>query len=362
MDTPQDFLVYVGTYTTQGSTGIYTYRLDMSSGALTPAGQATATVNPSFLVIHPQRHTLYAVSEVDELAGRPGGAVSAFAIDAQSGELSFLNRQLAHGAAPCHLCIDQSGRFVIVANYNSGSAAMLPIQADGRLGEATDVVQHHGAGADPERQAGPHAHSVTIDLANRYALIADLGLDKIMVYQLDLAQGKLRPHGQASLHAGAGPRHLAFHPNGQYLYAINELDSTMTVFAYDRGALERRQSLSTLPPDFEGTSYCADIHVSQCGRFLYGSNRGHDSIVIFEIDRQTGRLSCVGYEPTRGSFPRNFAIDPSGAFLLAANQNTGNIVTWRIDRQTGQLTPTGHEVQVSMPVCLKFMPRVSGHT
>ena len=354
-----DILVYVGTYTSRGSEGIYLYRLDLSSGALQSIGKAASVQNPSFLALDPQGHTLYAVNEVDEHAGQPGGAVGAFAVDPRTGALTFLNQQPSHGTGPCHVCVDQTGRFVLVANYTSGSASVLPVQDDGRLGEATDVVQHHGSGVDPRRQEGPHAHSVTLDPTNRYAFVADLGLDKIMIYRLDRAHGKLVPNDEpwARLHAGAGPRHLAFHPSGRYVYAINELDSTFTAFACDatRGALQELQTISALPEGFAGTSYCADVHVHPSGRFLYGSNRGHDSMAIMAIDEDTGTLTPLGHEPTQGQTPRNLAIDPTGTYLLAANQNTDTIVTFRIDQETGQLTPTGHVTQVSMPVCIKMV-------
>jgi 6-phosphogluconolactonase len=356
----QETLVYIGTYTTKGSEGIYIYRLDLSSGDLTYVGKATGIDNPSYLALHPDRRYLYAVNETEEFAGQPGGAVSAFAIDPQTGALTYLNQQASHGAAPCQLSVDQTGKFVLVANYTSGNASVLPIQADGRLGEATHIIQHQGSSINPRRQAGPHAHSINLDPANHYVFVADLGLDKVMIYRLDLNQGKLVPNESpsAQVKAGAGPRHFTFHPGGRYAYVINELDSTVTAFSYDStsGALEALQTVSTLPPDFEGTSHCADIHITPSGQFLYGSNRGHDSIVIFAIDQGTGKLSYVGHEPTQGRTPRNFALDPTGAFLLAANQNSDTIVTFRIDPQTGQLTTTGHVTNVPTPVCIKMMP------
>jgi 6-phosphogluconolactonase len=236
---------------------------------------------------------------------------------------------------------------------------MYPVQVDGRLGAASDIVQHYGSSVDPERQTAPYAHSVNIDPDNRYALVADLGMDKVMVYRLDLEQGKLVPNDPpfASLHAGAGPRHLAFHPNRKYVYVINELDSTMTAFSYlaEAGELSEIQTLSTLPEGYPGEqSSCADIHVAPSGKFVYGSNRGHDSIAIFAVDLATGKLSLVGHESTQGKTPRNFAIDPSGTFLLAANQDSSTVVSFRIDQQTGELHPTGDVAQIPTPVCLKF--------
>jgi 6-phosphogluconolactonase len=258
------------------------------------------------------------------------------------------------------MSVDATGRFVLVANYGSGSVCVLPIGRDGGLGDAADVVQHQGSSVNPRRQQGPHAHSITLDAANRYAFAADLGIDKVMVYRLDTASGKLIPNDPpwAQVKPGAGPRHFDFHPSGKYAYLINELDSTITAFAYDasRGIIREIQTVPTLPADFRGASTCADVHVSPSGKFLYGSNRGHDSIVIFRIDEATGRLSYVGHELTQGKTPRNFAIDPTGTFLLAANQNSDTIVTFRIDQQTGKLTPTGHVAEAPMPVCLKLMP------
>lgn len=351
--------VYIGTYTRGASEGIYVYRLDPSSGSLSYAAKATGLQNPSFLALDPQRRYLYAVNEVAEFGGVPGGAVSAFSVDRTTGELAFLNQQSSRGASPCHLSVEGTGRFVLVANYTGGSVCVLPIGEDGRLGEATDVVQHRGSSVHPTQQNVPHAHSVTLDPANRYAFVADLGIDKIMVYRLDLNQGKLRPNNQpwVLVKAGAGPRHFTFHPNGRYAYVINELDSTVTAFSYDgtAGTLAELQTLSTLPAGFTGRNSSADVHVSPSGRFLYGSNRGHDSIVIFQIEESTGKLTCIAHEPTRGRTPRNFTIDPTGTFLLAANQNSDTIVTFRIDEKTGKLFATGHVAQVPQPVCLKVV-------
>ncbi|MDP6775616.1 MAG: lactonase family protein [Candidatus Latescibacteria bacterium] len=352
-------LAYVGTYNREREEGIYLYHLDLASGALSPVDAVSGVKNPSFLALGPESRFLYAVSEMQELDGKPGGGVSAFAIDSGTGSLSPLNQQSSQGAGPCHLSVDQTGRFVLVANYSSGGVAMLPVQDDGSLGEATDAVQHEGSSAHPQRQAGPHAHSITVSPENNYAFAADLGIDKIMVYRIDLAEGKLPPNAVPSVqvHAGAGPRHFAFHPNGRYAYLINELDNTVVAYTFDgtNGTLQDIQTLSTLPEGYAETSYCADIHVSPSGRFLYGTNRGHDSLAIFEIDEGTGKVDLVGLEPTQGEFPRNFAIDPTGSILLAANQNGDNIVSFRMDPDTGRLTPTGHITEVPAPVCIKMM-------
>jgi 6-phosphogluconolactonase len=352
-------VVYVGTYTTRGAEGIYAYRFDPSSGDLSPLGVAARTENPTFLAVAPTKQALYAANEVAELDGQPGGAISAFSVDADTGTLTFLNRQPSLGTGPCHVAVDQTGKFVLAANYGSGSASILPIQPDGRLGPASDFVQHEGFGPNERRQQGPHAHSVTLSPDNRFAFVADLGIDKMMSYQLDLEAGKLVPNDPpwAETYPGAGPRHFAFHPNGRTAYIINELGSSVTVFDYDaeRGALREVQTISTLPERFGGRNTCADVHISADGRFLYGSNRGHDSIAIFSIDPEAGTLTAIGHESTKGKTPRNFGLDPSGSFLLAANQDTNNIVAFRVDRETGLLTPTGHQTQVPAPVCIKWL-------
>ncbi|HOU11836.1 MAG TPA: lactonase family protein [Anaerolineae bacterium] len=352
--------VYVGTYTQEtGSEGIYVYRLDMTTGELVLSSTASEAVNPSFLAVDPQHRYLYAVNETMRFAEQPGGGLSAFAIDPQTGALTFINSQLTHGGAPCHVSVAQNGRFVYVANYMGGNAAAFPVRADGGLEPASDVVQHSGSGVNPHRQEAPHAHSITLDPTNRYAFVADLGIDKVMTYQLDLVNGKLPPHTApwTEIAAGAGPRHLAFHPNGQYAYLITEMGSTIIAFAYDavQGTLIELQTVPALPADFDGRSTCADIHVAPSGKFLYGSNRGHDSIVIYAIDAATGLLTYVGHTPTQGKTPRNFAVDPTGTYLFAANQDSGTIVTFRMDSETGHLTPTGHVAAVPWPVCVLIL-------
>ena len=356
----EDMRVYVGTYTDGDSEGIYVYRLDGSSGALAYESKATGVENPSFLAIGPQGRFLYAVNEIEEFNGGPAGSVSAFSIEAHTGGLTFLNRRSTGGPGPCHLSIDRTGACVLAANYGGGSVSMLPIHHDGTLGDATGFIQHKGSSVDPERQEGPHAHSIVISPDNRCAFAPDLGLDEILIYKLDLTGGQLIPNDPPSVAvaAGAGPRHFDFHPDGKYAYVINEIGNTITAFGYDeaRGALHAIETVPTLPDDFEGVSPTADIHVHRSGKILYGSNRGHDSIVIFRIDQDTGRLTYVDHASTRGQNPRNFAIDPTGSYLLAANQDTGNIVVFRIDEQTGRLTPTGHSADVPAPVCLKLIP------
>ena len=353
-------VLFVGTYTEpeqSHSEGIYVYRMDSSTGRLTFESVMGGVVNPSFLEIHPSRNFLYAVNEVQNFADRAGGGVSAFSIDLRSGELNLLNSKSSHGEDPCYISIEQTGRFALAANYSSGRIAMLPIQKNGQLGGTTDVIQHSGASIHPKRQTAPYAHCIIPDPTNRFAMVADLGLDNILIYRMDLDKGKLHKHTEVKVKAGSGPRHLTFHRDLPYAYLINELISTLTAYRYlsDAGTLEELQTVSTLPDDFKGENLAADIHISPTGKYLYASNRGHDSIAHFHIDKNTGHLSYCEHTPTHGHEPRNFAIDPSGTFLLVANQKTNNIVTFKIDPTTGQLSMTGYEEEVSMPVCLKFV-------
>jgi 6-phosphogluconolactonase len=350
------YTMYVGTYTSGPSEGIYGYHTSAVAGELTRF-TSSKSVNPSFLAIDRSKKYLYAVNEVGEYAGKPGGGVSAFTIGAE-GSLRLLNEQATLGADPCYVTIDRKRKNLLVANYTGGSITVLPIRPDGTLGMATDVKQHEGSGPK-EQQKGPHAHCVILDRSEQHALVADLGIDKIMIYRFDAVKGKLTPNKQpfAELKAGAGPRHLTFHPNGKYLYAINELDSTLTSFNYDgrNGTLMQIETVSTLPGDFSGVSYCADVHVSTSGRFLYGSNRGHNSIVVFEIDPRTGKLTLVEHVSTQGDWPRNFVLAPGDSTLLVANQRSNNVVTFAINPDTGRLRPTGSMEQIPSPVCLKFL-------
>jgi 6-phosphogluconolactonase len=360
---PNELLVYVGTYTNKGtSEGIYLCKLNLATGELTKV-RAIKSQDPAFLAIDRKRKFLYAANEIGEFQGKKSGAVSAFAIHQKTGELTFLNQQATNSPGPCSVIVDKTGKCVLTANYSGGSISVLPTKANGSLGEVSDLIQHQGPSANPNGQKEPHAHCIIIDESNRFAFCADLGMDKVMIYRLDARQGKLVPNTPAfaPVKVGAGPRHFTLHRNGKFAYVINELDSTVTAFAYDktRGALKEIQVVPTLPTDFSGTSYCADIHVHPSGKFLYGSNRGHDSIVVFALDPATGQLRVVQHQSTQGKWPRNFAVDPTGQFLLVANQNTNNIVTFRIDQQTGQLAPTGHITEIPLPVCLKLIPPFS---
>jgi len=353
-----DTLVYVGTYSTRGSEGIYACRMNRSTGELTPIGAFAAGKNPSFLAIEPGQRFLYSVSEVSDLDGKPGGGVRAFAVERESGGLRALNVQSTRGTGPCHLSVDSSSRCVLVANYSGGSVTALPVGEDGRLGEAACHVQHPAPAIPRERQEAAHAHSIMVDPAGSHALVPDLGLNRIVSYGLDPQRASLTPHDPPSfeLHPGAGPRHLAFHPTGRFAYVINELDNTLCAYRYDGdGGLEYLQRLPALPEGWSGTSYCADIHVSPDGRHVYGSNRGHDSIVIFAVDEKSGALSLVGHESTRGNWPRSFALDPWGTFLYVANQETDSIVCFARDERSGRLTASGRMLSVPAPCCLKIL-------
>ncbi|HWS89938.1 MAG TPA: lactonase family protein [Pyrinomonadaceae bacterium] len=354
----RELLVYVGTYTAGKSAGIYLYRLDLGDGSLRHAGTTEGVVNPSYLTIDRARRRLFAVNEVDDFEGAKSGAVSAFRIDPKSGALRLLDRRRSMGGSPCYVTAADSGRFVLVANYTGGSVAVLPVSEEGSLGKAVHVEQFRGSGPNRERQEAPHAHCVLLDRANDYAYACDLGTDRVMAYRFDRRTGRLTPNVQASvsLRPGAGPRHMALHPRGRAAYVLNELDATVTAFALDprQGTLRELETVATLPSDFKGQNTSADVHVAPGGKFLYCSNRGHDSIAAFRIDTATGRLTPVGHTPTGGKTPRNFAIDPTGAFLLAANQNSDSVVTFRIDPQTGALGPTGHRAEIPTPVCLKL--------
>ena len=348
--------VYFGTYTggDNSSKGIYHSVLDLKTGKLSNPVLAAEAKNPSFLEIHPNGKFLYAVSE----AGR-AGSVSAYAIDSSTGDLKLLNQQPSGGAGPCHVSIDHTGKNVLVANYGSGSASVIPIASNGTLGEPTGFVQHVGSSINPRRQKEPHAHSINVSPDNRFAFVADLGIDKVMIYRLDTKKGTIVKNSPpyAKVRPGAGPRHFAFHPNGKYAYVINELDCTVTTFTYEpaSGALSVIQSIPTLPKDFEGSNSCAELRVHPNGNFLYGSNRGHDSIAVYRIDSAKGTLTFVEHETADIKTPRNFNIDPTGKFCLVANQGSNSVVVFRINQKTGTLEPTENKISIGRPVCVRFL-------
>lgn len=355
--------VYIGTYSQRDSRGIYIAEFDPAGGALTLTGETAELTNPSFLALHPSGRWLYSVSEIGNFNGTRGGAVAALAVGA-GGALTLLGQQPTHGGAPCHLTVDPTGAVLLTANYSGGNVAVHPIGDDGSLAAPSCVVQHEGKSVNPQRQEGPHAHSINLDVTGRLAFVCDLGLDQVLLYDLDPAAGTLTPHEppHAVTHAGAGPRHFALHPSGRFAYVINELDSTMTAFAYDAaaGSLSEIHHLSTLPDDYDGRSHCADVHVHPNGRFVYGSNRGHDSLAIYSVDQATGRLTTAGWESTGGRTPRNFALTPDGAWCIAANQEGDNLVVFAVDPATGALSRTGPEVPVPAPVCVLFAPGAAG--
>jgi 6-phosphogluconolactonase len=347
---------YVGTYTDGGkSQGIYRLFLDTTTGAMRVGGVAAKSANPSFLALHPNGRVLYAVNEVDEHAGQATGAVSAFRIARDSGALTLLSQLPSHGKSPCYVSVDRRGRVVLVANYGSGTIAAFAVRQDGRLARATAIVQHQGRGPNAERQTSPHAHCILTDLDNHRVLAADLGNDGILVYRFD-DRSMSSTGTRVATKPGAGPRHLAFHPNGRFLYVINELDSTLGVYAYDaeRGSLAEVQVTPASPNGTAAANHPADVHVATSGRFLYASNRGDDTIAVFAIDPSSGQLTAVQQVSTGGRTPRNFALDPTGKFLLAANQRSDSILSFRVDTDTGRLTPTGHLVELPIPVCIRF--------
>ena len=356
------YLVYAGTYTTKtDSKGIYAYRFDAASGQLSAIGLAAESGDPSFVAVHPSGKYLYAVNEAGNFGGGNSGAVSAFTIDRQSGKLTLLNQVATRGAGPCHVSLDKTGKYVLVANYDGGSVAVFPVQEDGSLGKESAFVQHTGSGPNKERQEAPHAHWSGTSPDNRFALAVDLGLDEVLVYRFDAGKGSLAPNDPpfAKLSPGAGPRHFAFHPNGKFGYVLTEMDATVTAFSYDaaNGSLAPLQTIPTLPKDNTAPKEAAEIAVHPSGKFLYVSNRaGIDSITVFSIDATKGTLASAGQFSTKGKTPRHFTIDPTGAFLLVANEESNNIVVFKIDPATGDLTPTGQVLEAPSPVCITFVP------
>jgi 6-phosphogluconolactonase len=350
--------VYAGTYTGGKSQGIYLFRFDPASGKASKVELAAKTESPSFLALHPSGRFLYSVGEMQRFEGKPSGALSAFAIEPESGKLKLLNQEQSGGQGPCHLVVHPDGTHLVAANYGSGSVCAYRLDENGRLAELTDLIQHQGKSADPRRQEGPHAHCVGFDRAGRFLLAADLGLDKLLVYRVVGGKSFLQPGDppSASLAPGAGPRHFVFHPGGQFAYVISEIACTVTGFSWDgaKGVLKEIETVSSLPGKVEPGYSTAEIEVHPSGKFLYGSNRGHDSIAVFAIARD-GTLSPIQHQPTGGKTPRSFGIDPGGRYLLAANQDSGTIVVCRIDQETGRLVATGEVVEVPSPVCVKFL-------
>jgi len=364
--TGKDYILYVGTYTTNGSKGIYAYHYDGNTDRLSPIGLAAETENPSFLVVDSGSTHLYAVNETQKYRNESSGGLTAFAIDRKTGMLKQLDEVASRGADPCFISFDRSGKYLLVANYTGGNVAVFPVLADGRIGEGSSVLDDEGVvGPNKERQEKAHAHWIQVSARNRFAYVSDLGLDRVLIYNFDATRGKLS-RGQpasakdflsATLSPGTGPRHVVFSPDGEFMYVLGELDSTVTVFANDHGETYRAiQKISALPQGFSGKNDAAEIAVHPNGKFLYASNRGDDSIVVFAIDGGTGRLTFMQRVPTHGKAPRNFVLSPTGEHLFAANQDSGNIVEFRIDQTTGRLNAGIQVASVPSPVCLVFAP------
>lgn len=348
-----DWTMYVGTYTRGPSKGIYAYKFQPSTGKLTSIGLAGETSNPSFLAVHPSQRFLYAVNENDK------GMVSAFAIDSSTGSLKQLNQVSSKGSGPCYLSVDKTGKWLFVANYNNGSVAAYPINANGSLGEASATFQHAGKSVNPQRQSGPHAHVAAISPDNRFVWVCDLGLDEVLSYRIDPAKGGMTPNDPpfAKVEPGFGPRHVVFRADSKFAYVMSEMAAAVTVFSYDaaKGTMQQVQVISTLPEGYTGMKSGAEIAIHPDSKFLYASNRGDNSIAIFKVDAAKGTLTSAGRVSTQGKTPRNFVIDPTGNYLLAANQDSNNIVVFKIDQQTGRLTPTGDTYEVGFPVSLLFV-------
>lgn len=354
------YLLYVGTYTQDTkSKGIYVYSFDPATGKVADMGVAAETANPSFVDIDPTGKYLFAVNELQTYQGPNSGGVSAFTIDRATGKLTFLNEVPSRGADPCYILVDKAGKHVLVANYTGGSIAVFPIGPDGKLGDATAFVQHTGHGTDPKRQEGPHAHSIDLSPDQRFAFVDDLGLNELLVYKYDAAKGTLTPNDPpyTKLDPGIGPRHFVLAPSGKFAYVVAEMGSSVTALSIDlkAGSLKKLQTISALPEDYKGENDDAEIHIHPNGKFLYASNRGHNSIAVFGIDPAKGTLTRVENVPTQGEIPRSFELDPTGKFLFAENQNSNNIVIFRIDEKTGRLTPTGEKIDVPSPVDVKFL-------
>lgn len=353
------FRVFVGTYTRGESKGIYSFVLDTASATLTPEGLAGETPNPSFLAIHPSENYLYSCGELDKFQGEASGSLTAFKIDPGTGKLEKLNDVVAGGTSTCHANVSRNGRFIAVANYGTGSCAAFALSADGKLGERTAFHQHAGSSSDAGRQRGPHAHSVNFDKQNKHVIVADLGLDQVKVYDFDAATGAMTPNEPAfaKVKPGSGPRHFSFHPSGKYAYVINEMACTVTAFTWNakKGTLAEIDTVTTLPVPVQKGYSTAEVVAHSNGRFVYGSNRGHNTIAVFQVDAATGKLKTVEHKSTQGEVPRNFAIDPTGQFLIAANQNSNTIVLFRINQASGALDQVGAPLKAPSPVCIRYV-------
>lgn len=353
----EEALVFISSFVAGEKGAIHAYRLDADAGSLTLLHRTSDASNPFYLAVSPNRKYLYAI-HAKQFGGKENEQVAAYEILDAKGQLKLLNRQSALGTAACYLDVDATGKSVLVANYSTGSVASLPVKDDGSLGEAGSFIQHKGSSVDPARQKGPHAHCIVISPDNRFAFAADLGLDQVLGHRLDAGKAKLSANRPAFVKTppGAGPRHLTFHPKGKHVYVINELSNSVTCFAYEpeSGSLTPKQTISTLPQDFTGKSYCADLKITPDGRFLYGTNRGHDSIASYRIG-DDGTLTLLTIEPSLGKGPQNLAITHDGKLLLCANMPGNNVVVFRIDAQTGRLTSVGSPLALPSPSCIRIL-------
>lgn len=351
-------VVFVTSFAGGEKGAINAYQLQTATGSLKPLHRTTGVEHPFFIAVSRDRRFLYSI-HAKTFGGKEPEQVAAYALEGRTGRMTLLNRQSTRGTASCYLDVDATGRTVLVANYSTGSVASFPAKADGSLGEAASFFQHAGSSVDLPRQKGPNAHSFVVSPDNRFALAADLGIDQILSYRLDAATAKLTPNQPPFTKAppGAGPRHLTFHPNGRHVYVINELKNSVTRFDYAvvTGTLTERETISTLPKEFTGRSYCADLKITPNGRFLYGTNRGHDSIAAYRIG-EDGRLTLLGIEPSLGKGPQNLLITGGGELLLCANMPGNNLAVFRIDAATGGLKSVGEPLAVTSPSCIRLLP------
>ena len=356
--TAQETLLFIAAFAPGDEGAIFAYLLELDTGQLKQVHRTTDVEHPFFIALSPDHKFLYSIHAPGEFGGQANEQVAAYELVGRTGQLKLLNRQSALGSSACYVDVDATGKTVVLANYSTGSVAAFPVREDGSLGEASSFFQHHGSSINAARQEGPHAHCSVISPDNQFVFAADLGLDEIIGYRLDAERAKLEPGRQPFVRTppGAGPRHLTFHPNGRHVYVINELENSITAFDYESatGLLIERQTIPTLPQDFDGESYCADLKITPDGRFLYGTNRGHDSIARYRIG-EDGQLSLLGIDPSLGAGPQNLAITPGGELLLCANMPGKNVVVFRIDRRTGSLAPVGKPVSITNPSCIKVL-------
>lgn len=354
-------IVYVGTFKREPSKGIYAFRFDGSTGKIDSLGLVADTMRPLFIAMHPNRKFLYAVSRPTATDRQSIGVALAYSIDPKTAKLTLLNSFPTRGIDPAYTSVDHSGRFLMAANFGSnrgeGCVSIFPIKPDGSLAEASDTVTYTGSSIHPQRQTGPHSHAINVSPDNRFVLVADLGLDKIFVYRFNAEKGKLTPTDPpfTTLRPGSGPRQFVFHPNGRFLYVVNELNSTLTIFKWSNATLKEVQTVSTLPADFTGTNSAVTLQVHPKGNFLYASNRGADNIVLFSIDAKVGTLTPVEFVSAQGKTPGSFSLDPGGSWLIVANQSSDLLVVFRVDSRTGRLLANGDSCPVSTPSCVRFL-------